>query len=349
MKVPLSWLKDYLNVNLAPAQIAKLFTSLGLEVDAITPINLDCTNVVVGKVTSAEKHPNADKLKIALVSDGLDLFQVVCGAPNCREGLVTAFAKLGSVLHDKDGKEFAVKAAKIRGVESSGMLCSPFELGLSDEHEGIIEFASHLKEGTDVASLYNDTIFDISLTPNLNHCGSIFGAARELSTIVEGQLTPPAVSVNENSLESTQEKGKGEWHLISTNRIPERYSRDHEWKAQQLSKGEVGSSRDVCLLLFTEKVRNGVSLFAPNPETQQINRVRTSEKIKWTNTWTSFDGIEISKCHSFVTVTFTPEGVRICSDREETNRDNRGYLIVWKEEPSKPRIRTTKFEVMTWG
>lgn len=150
-------------------------------------------------------------------------------------------------------------------------------------------------------------------------------------------------------LESTQEKGKGEWHLISTNRIPERYSRDHEWKAQQLSKGEVGSSRDVCLLLFTEKVRNGVSLFAPNPETQQINRVRTSEKIKWTNTWTSFDGIEISKCHSFVTVTFTPEGVRICSDREETNRDNRGYLIVWKEEPSKPRIRTTKFEVMTWG
>ena len=201
MKVPLSWLKDYLNVNLASAQIAKLFTSLGLEVDAITPINLDCTNVVVGKVTSAEKHPNADKLKIALVSDGLDLFQVVCGAPNCREGLVTAFAKLGSVLHDKDGKEFAVKAAKIRGVESSGMLCSPFELGLSDEHEGIIEFASHLKEGTDVASLYNDTIFDISLTPNLNHCGSIFGAARELSTIVEGQLTPPAVSVNENSSE----------------------------------------------------------------------------------------------------------------------------------------------------
>lgn len=197
MRLPLSWLKEYCSVNMSPAQIAKVLTMAGLEVDAIETKSLGFQKVVVGKVTGVEKHPDADKLCVATVSDGVESYQVVCGASNCRAGIKTAFAMVGAVLHDEEGKEFKIKRSKIRGIESFGMLCTGRELSLSDEHDGILEFADHLKEGADIAEMYADTVFEISLTPNLGHCNSIFGVARELSAATGVPLKYPEIVIKE--------------------------------------------------------------------------------------------------------------------------------------------------------
>lgn len=199
MKAPLSWLKEHVNITLPPIEIAKILTMAGLEVDAIDQKELGFTHVVVGKVTATEPHPNADKLCIATVFDGTESHQVVCGAPNCRPGILTAFAKIGAVLPDEGEKTFKVKKSKIRGVESNGMLCSEKELKISDVHEGIIEFGSDMIEGTDLADYYSDAIFEISLTPNLGHCANIIGIARELHALTETPLYKKEIVVKEEN------------------------------------------------------------------------------------------------------------------------------------------------------
>lgn len=198
MKIPLSWLKEYLDINLPAAQISKLLTAAGIEVEGLESTSLGFDKVVVGRVVAVEKHPNADKLCVAQVSDGSGTFQVVCGAPNCRAGMKTAFAVVGATLTDEKGQKFTVKKVKLRNVESSGMLCSEQELGVGQEHDGIMEFADQIQEGADVASIYSDTIFDISLTPNLGHCSSVLGIARELSTITGLPLIPKKVKCGES-------------------------------------------------------------------------------------------------------------------------------------------------------
>lgn len=215
MKIPLSWLQEYINPGCSPAQIAALLTSAGLEVDAVETTMPNFERVVVGRVVRVEKHPNADKLCLASVTDGVETYQVVCGAPNCREGLKTAFAMVGALLPESSGKRFQVNKAKLRGVESFGMLCSAKELEIGGEHDGIIEFGEHLKEGTDVAEMYADTVFDISLTPNLGHCANVIGIARELSAVTGMPLRYPKIEIKENK-QSTEkaahvivEDGKG--------------------------------------------------------------------------------------------------------------------------------------------
>jgi phenylalanyl-tRNA synthetase beta chain len=199
MKVLLSWLKEYIDLNLSPAQIAKILTSGGIEVEAIQPYTPGFQKVVVGQVIAVQKHPDADKLCVASVSDGLETYQVVCGAPNCRSGIKTAFALVGATLTDETGKAFQVKPAKLRGVQSFGMLCSAKELGLSSDHDGIMEFAEHVKEGADVAEMYADAIFEISLTPNLGHCASTLGIARELSALIGIPYRIPTISLQEDA------------------------------------------------------------------------------------------------------------------------------------------------------
>ena len=194
MKVPLSWIKEFIDIDLSPSQIAKLLTMAGLEVDGIERVSGSFSGVVVARVTAVEKHPQADKLQIATVTDGEQSFQVVCGAPNCRAGIKTAFAKIGAKL---DQGAFHVQKAKLRGVESYGMLCSAKELGLSDSHDGIIEFDEHIKEGSDVAEMYSDAVFEISLTPNLAHCNSVLGVVRELSAVTGTPYRVPKVEVVE--------------------------------------------------------------------------------------------------------------------------------------------------------
>lgn len=199
MKIPLSWLKEYIDLNMNPAQIAKVLTSGGVEVEAIHSYTPGFKKIVVGKVHSVQKHPEADKLSIATVTDGLETYQVVCGAPNCRAGIKTAFAVVGATLTDDSGKTYQVKPAKLRGIQSFGMLCSPHELGFSEDHDGIIEFAEHIPEGSDVAEMYADAVFEIALTPNLGHCASVLGIARELSALLGIPYRIPQTTAKEEA------------------------------------------------------------------------------------------------------------------------------------------------------
>lgn len=196
MKVLLSWLKDYIDINLTPSHIAKSLTMAGLEVDAVDDLSPGCEGVVVCKITDVQKHPEADKLRLATVFNGSESFTVVCGASNCRVGLKTALAMVGATVFDDQRKPFKIKKGKIRGVESMGMLCAPVELGMVGD-EGIIEFADHIQEGTDIASLYADTRFEISLTPNLGHCNSLVGVARELSAATLLPVKIPTITLEE--------------------------------------------------------------------------------------------------------------------------------------------------------
>jgi phenylalanyl-tRNA synthetase beta chain len=185
MKVPLSWLKEYLELNISPEEIAESLTLAGLEVDKVETSTFSFSGVVIAKVLETQPHPNADRLQIARVFDGKEEFQVVCGASNCREGLITAFAKLGASLKEPDGNIWKIKKSKIRDIESFGMLCAADELGLPlKKTDGILELPHSAPLGEDLSSLYADTIFDVSLTPNLGHCMSIYGIARELGALL---------------------------------------------------------------------------------------------------------------------------------------------------------------------
>lgn len=199
MKIPLSWLYEYITPELNPEQIAKTLTLLGLEVDDIETITPGFERVVVGKVLKVEKHPNADKLCVAQVTDGIETYQVVCGAPNCKEGMKTALALIGAVLRDEKDNTFTVKKTQLRGVDSYGMLCAAKELQIGTESDGIMELDNHLKEGADLALLYADSIFEISLTPNLGHCASLIGIARELSAATGHPVQYPKVTVKEET------------------------------------------------------------------------------------------------------------------------------------------------------
>ncbi len=181
MKVPLSWLKQFIPLTQTAQEIAFHLTNLGIEVEEIIGDKATFTGVVVGKVLHAEKHPNADRLRVARVTDGTQEYQVVCGAPNCREGIIVAFAREGAELTEEADKKWKIKKSKIRDVESCGMLCSFKELKLSEESEGIIELPLDTPLGVDMAALALDPIFDLSFTPNLGHCQSVLGIARELA------------------------------------------------------------------------------------------------------------------------------------------------------------------------
>lgn len=198
MKVPLSWLKEYLDLTQTPAELAHTLTLAGIEVEGIETSSLKFSGIVVGKVLETRRHPSADRLCIAKVSDGKEEFQVVCGAPNCRAGLKTAFAKIGAVLIDQEGKSFKIKKSKLRDVESFGMLCSEKELRLGEGLEGIMELSDEFEVGKDLASYYSDIIFEVSLTPNLGHCMSIYGLARELSAQLNSPLKKLSFNLKED-------------------------------------------------------------------------------------------------------------------------------------------------------
>lgn len=185
MLIPLSLIRRLLPLSLPATQIGEILTSLGIEVDAILNPQPTFAKVVVGEVLSVKRHPDAKNLQIAEVSDGEQSYSVVCGAPNCRANIKTAFAKIGAVLTDTDGKQRQIGKGVIRGVESSGMLCSGSELHLTKEVDGILELPQEMKTGDDAASLLWDPVFQLSLTPNLGHCMSALGIARELSAALQ--------------------------------------------------------------------------------------------------------------------------------------------------------------------
>ena len=162
-------------------------TNIGLEVEGIKENSGEMGKFKIAKVLKAEKHPNADKLKVCDVTiGGKEILKVVCGAPNAREGLITIYAPPGAVIPKTN---FELKVAKIRGVESKGMLCSESELNLSDESEGIIELKNKEKEiGKSYFKSSSQKAIDISITPNRADCLGIRGIARDLSSAGVGRL-----------------------------------------------------------------------------------------------------------------------------------------------------------------
>lgn len=189
MKLTLSLIKSFLPLDLPSEKIGEILTLLGIEVDAILNPRPSFANVVIGEVLSVQKHPDAKNLQVATVSDGQSTFSVVCGASNCRANMKTAFAKVGAVLTDADGRQRKIEKTSIRGVESFGMLCSAAELHLSHHHEGILDLPLEWKTGTDAVALLWDPVLELSLTPNLGHCMSALGIARELSAALQIPLS----------------------------------------------------------------------------------------------------------------------------------------------------------------
>ena len=186
MNITLNWLKKHLKTSSNTNAIAEKLTSIGLEVESITSASSNLSNFKVCKVLKAIKHPDADKLKVCDVDIGDGkITKVVCGASNARDGLITVYASPGTVI-PKNGMKLSV--AKIRGVESFGMLCSESELNLSEESEGIIELKNKLKIGDNFFTENLDPMIDISITPNRPDCLGVRGIARDLAACGEGSF-----------------------------------------------------------------------------------------------------------------------------------------------------------------
>ncbi len=170
--------KGWVSPDVSDQELSEKLTMAGLEVDQIAPVAPPFEGLVVGHVVSCGKHPNADKLSLCEVDIGADEnLQIICGAPNVRQDLKVAVATVGSVLPNK----LKIKRAKLRGVESNGMLCSESEMGISDSHEGIIELDSKAKIGDNVREVLDldDQIIELDITPNRGDCFSVLGVARE--------------------------------------------------------------------------------------------------------------------------------------------------------------------------
>ena len=189
MIITIPWLKEHLKTKANESEIINQLTNIGLEVEGIKENSGELSEFKIAKIIKVEKHPNADKLKVCDVSlGGKETLQVVCGAPNARDGLITIYAPPGATIPKNKLK---LKIAKIRGVESKGMLCSENELNLSNESEGIIEL---INKENDVGKSYfkskSEKAIDISVTPNRADCLGIRGIARDLSSSGIGKLIP---------------------------------------------------------------------------------------------------------------------------------------------------------------
>ncbi|EGD33649.1 phenylalanine--tRNA ligase subunit beta [Capnocytophaga sp. oral taxon 338] len=187
MKISYNWIKDFLKIDLPKEKVGEILTDLGLEVEGITTyesIKGGLAGVVVGEVLECVKHPNADKLSLTKVDLGEGgVVPIVCGAPNVAQGQKVAVATIGTTLYDKEGVPFKIKKGKIRGKESFGMICAEDELGLGDNHEGIIVLENTLPNGKPCGEVFNvvsDVIFEIGLTPNRADAMSHLGVARDL-------------------------------------------------------------------------------------------------------------------------------------------------------------------------
>jgi phenylalanyl-tRNA synthetase beta chain len=186
VKITHHWMREFVPLELTPAALAQRLTLAGLEVEAVTPVAPPFSGVVVGEVLVVSRHPNAEKLSLCEVTtDGSNRLQIVCGAPNVRSGLKVAVAMVGAQLPGG----ITIKRAKLRGLESNGMLCSARELGLGQEQDGIMELPAELTLGVDVREALDldDTALEVNATPNRGDCMSVFGLARDYAAAHEGR------------------------------------------------------------------------------------------------------------------------------------------------------------------
>ena len=191
MKISYNWLKSYININLPVEQLSVILTDIGLEVGGIEEVHSvkgGMEGLVIGKVLTCEKHPNADKLSFTTVDVGTgEPLPIVCGAPNVAAGQKVVVATVGTTLYDGE-ESFKIKKSKIRGEVSEGMICAEDEIGIGANHDGIIELPGDVVEGTAAKEFYkveNDTVFEIDLTPNRIDSASHIGVARDLAAYLK--------------------------------------------------------------------------------------------------------------------------------------------------------------------
>ncbi|WP_100934667.1 phenylalanine--tRNA ligase subunit beta [Candidatus Chlamydia corallus] len=233
MRIPLTLLQTYFSEPLSTKEILEACDHIGIEADILKTTPHRFSSVVTAKILDAIPHPNADNLRVATLTDGRKEYQVVCGAPNCNAGITVALALPGAQLFDSEGKAYTIKKSKLRGVESQGMCCGADELGLDELHmyeRALLELPETTPLGEDLATWLGNTSLDLSLTPNLGHCASLLGFAREICHVTQANLVIP----NEFSFED-----------LPTTTI------------------EMGSDPDVCPL-FSYVVISGVSA-QPSP------------------------------------------------------------------------------------
>ncbi|NMP28843.1 phenylalanine--tRNA ligase subunit beta [Rahnella sp. SAP-1] len=193
MKFSELWLREWVNPAISSEALSEQITMAGLEVDGVEAVAGAFHGVVVGEVVECGQHPNADKLRVTKINVGGDrLLDIVCGAPNCRQGLKVAVATVGAVLPG----DFKIKAAKLRGEPSEGMLCSFSELGISEDHDGIIELPLDAPIGTDIREFLqlDDKMIEISVTPNRADCLGIIGIARDVAVVSQLPLSEPLIA-----------------------------------------------------------------------------------------------------------------------------------------------------------
>ncbi len=209
MRLSIKWLRQYVQFRISPEDLGQRLTSVGLEVESIEHLGKVFDGFVVGEVMTIRKHPNADKLTICEVdvqrkgTSPASVLQIVCGAPNVQKGQKAAVGLIGAVVpknqHDPEARPFVLSMVKVRGEESSGMICSEYELGLGTDANGILVLDETAKPGTPLAEYFglNDIVFEIGVTPNRPDCLSHIGIAREAAAILRKKLTIPKLRIRE--------------------------------------------------------------------------------------------------------------------------------------------------------
>jgi phenylalanyl-tRNA synthetase beta chain len=198
LRISLEWLREYVDIDLDTDELADILSMSGSEVERVHRLGSGVSGVVVARVTEVAPHPNADSLRIATVEDGTVSRLIVCGAPNLAEGMNSALAVPGATLPAVSAEP--LRAVNIRGVDSEGMLLSDAELGISDDHSGIIELGGSAQIGLDIHEVLplDDVVLDLEITPNRPDCMSMIGIAREVTALTGGRLRMPDFAVSES-------------------------------------------------------------------------------------------------------------------------------------------------------
>ncbi|HDS05582.1 MAG TPA: phenylalanine--tRNA ligase subunit beta, partial [Deltaproteobacteria bacterium] len=197
MLVSLKWLKDYVDIDLKAEKLAERLTMSGLEVESVKEISPEFKGVVTAKIISVKPHPNADKLSLCEVTDGSKKYPVVCGAKNIKAGDVVPLAKVGATIPGG----YTIKPSVLRGETSEGMLCSEAELMIGEDSSGIMQLPKNMKPGKPLEKALDleDTVFDVSITPNRADCLSVIGIAREVAALTGKKIKMPKVNIKETS------------------------------------------------------------------------------------------------------------------------------------------------------
>jgi len=290
MKIPLNWLKQYIPLSASPADIAHRLTFSGIELEGMESIGGQVDGIIVAEVRAVEKHPQADKLTVCRVFDGSAEHQVVCGAPNVAAGGKYPFAPIGAVLL---GGELKIKKAKLRGVESFGMLCSASELGIPGDHSGLMTLANDAVPGTPMEKLLGppDTVFELEITPNRPDCLSLVGIARELAALYGTPLKRPAAEVVEGGADVNAEASVRVENAADCPRYTARVLHNvkigpsPDWMKEHLEKAGIRAINNIVditnyVMLETGHPLHAFDLRLIKGNTIEVRRVRPGEKMK---------------------------------------------------------------------